>query len=169
MIDPLTIMATVSAAYGGVKKAVDMGREAHQVMKQLGQWAAAADTMYAYLLEQEAKPPGIFESIKHTRSETQEALDMAAVRLQLVQMEEEIRHMFLYGELQELGQLGYSEFVQNRKRIKEERKRAAMDHARRRAQFIDKVFWGVLLGITAIFTLFMLYLLYDFGVSRGVW
>jgi hypothetical protein len=162
-------MATVSATYNGVKKAVDMGKEAHQVMRQLGQWASAADKMYAVLLEKEGRAPGLFESIKHDRSETQEALDMAAARLQLVQMEEEIRHMFLYGQLQELGQAGYSEFVQNRKKIKEERRKAIEAQARRRIQFLDNLFWSVMLGAAIIFGFFLMYLVYDFGVSRGVW
>ncbi len=169
MVDPITLLATVTAAYNGVKKAVDMGREAHQVVRQLGQWAEAADKMYLYINKESARAPGLFEKIKYDQSETREALDLAAAKLQMKQMEDSIRDMFYYGQLQDLGQAGYSEFIQNRKRIREKRIQLQKEQAKRRAQFIDAVFWNIVLVLVAGFTLFVFYLIYSFGSSRGAW
>ena len=168
MIDPISLMATVTATYNGVKKAVALGREAHDIMKQLGAWAESADKMYGYIISAQAKRPGLFESINFEKSESREALDIAAAKLQLQNMEAEIKNMFFYGELQELGQAGYSEFVQNRKRIREERQRIIEEQKKRRLNFLDNVFWGFILILVLAFAGFLFYLLYDFVVSRGV-
>ena len=168
-MDPLTLMATVTAAYNGVKKAVAIGREAHDIMRQLGQWAEAADKMYSYVVNEQAKTPGLFESTKFDKSETREALDLAAVKLQLKQMEDDIKTMFFYGELQELGQAGYSEFIQNRKKIREDRVKILKKQAQRRAEALDTLFWSFIAAVTLAFALFVFYQLYAYGVSRGVW
>lgn len=168
-MDPITLMATVTATYNGVKKAVALGREAHDIMRQLGKWAEAADKMYSVINKASAKAPGLFESIKFDKSETREALDLAAAKLQLQQMEEEIRNMFFYGELQDLGKVGYSEFVQNRKKIREDRIKMIKAQAKKRAEFFDALFWYFLLGIVLALAVFMSYLVYDFGISRKYW
>lgn len=168
-MDPLTLMATVTAAYNGVKKAVAVGREAHDIMRQLGQWAEAADKMYSYVVKEQAKTPGLFESISFDKSETREALDLAAVKLQLKQMEDDIKTMFFYGELQELGQAGYSEFIQNRKKIREDRIKLVKRQAARRAEFLDTLFWSFMAVAVLGLALFMFYQIYSYGVSRGTW
>lgn len=168
-MDPITLMATVTATYNGVKKAVAMGREVHDVVRQLGKWAEAADKMYSYINKESARTPGLFESIKFDKSETQEALNLAAAKLQLQNMEKEVREMFYFGELQDLGKAGYSEFVQNRKRIREERIKVIKEQAKRRAAFIDTIFWYIVLAIVLLFAVVIAYEVYDFGVSRKLW
>ena len=167
MIDPISLMATVTATYNGVKKAVALGREAHDIVRQLGAWAESADKMYNYINAAQAKKPGLFETVKFDKSESKEALNMAAARLQLQNMEAEIKTMFYYGELQELGQAGYSEFVQNRKRIREERQRILDDQKKRRLAFIDSLFWYVILAIVLCFAAFALFIMHDLVLSRG--
>ena len=169
MIDPISLMATVTATYNGVKKAVAMGREAHDIMRQLGAWAESADKMYGYIINAQAKKPGLFETISFEKSESREALDIAAAKLQLQNMEAEIKNMFFYGELQELGQAGYSEFVQNRKRIREERQKVIEEQKQRRLDFLDNIFWGFMLIFVLVLAGVFIYILYDLGLSRGVW
>lgn len=139
-MDPLTLMASVSAAYAGIKKAVAVGREAHDIMRQLGKWAESADKMYGYIRAEQTKSTSIFKAVTFDKSESREALDMAAAHLQLKQMEHDIKQMFLYGELQELGSAGYSQFIQNRKKIREDREKQMREHAKRRADFFFTVF-----------------------------
>ena len=48
-MDPITIMATVTAAFNGIKKAVELGREAQDIFGQLGKWAEGAGQLSAYI------------------------------------------------------------------------------------------------------------------------
>lgn len=140
-MDPITLMASITAAYNGVKKAVAMGREVQDVCKQLGKWAEGADKMYSWIVEQENKKHGLFQTIKFDKSETAEALDIAAAKLQLQQMEEEIKVMFIYGKLSGLGSTGYSDFIKSRREIKEKRQKMIREQAQKRAKFIENSFW----------------------------
>ena len=38
-MDPVTLLAAATAAYNGVKKAVELGREVHDIYGQLSTWA----------------------------------------------------------------------------------------------------------------------------------
>lgn len=139
-MDPITLMATVTASYNGVKKAVALGREVQDIFKQLGKWAEGADQMYSWIRAQENKKTGLFETIKFAKSETAEAMDLSAAKLQLQQMEEEIKNMFVYGELSALGPTGYSDFLKARKEIREKRQRLIRDQIRRRKAFVENIF-----------------------------
>ena len=151
-MDPITLMATITASYNGLKKAVAMGREVQDIVKQLGKWAEGADQMYSWIKNQEIKKPGLFQAIKFDKSETAEALDIAAAKLQLQQMEEEIKVMFVYGELQALGSNGYSDFIRSRKEIREKRQRMIRDQIRRRQKFVENLFLGfIVLIATSVF------------------
>ncbi len=146
-MDPVTLMATVTASYNGLKKAVAMGREVQDIFKQLGKWAEGADQMYSWIRAQETKSPGLFQAIKFDKSETAEALDLAAAKLQLAQMEEEIKVMFVYGELSGLGATGYSDFIKSRKEIREKRQRMIRDQIKRRQRFVENLFLGIVATI----------------------
>lgn len=146
-MDPVTLMATITASYNGVKKAVALGREVQDIFKQLGKWAEGADQMYSWIRAQETKKPGLFQAIKFDRSETAEALDIAAAKLQLQQMEEEIKVMFVYGELSGLGSNGYSDFIKARKEIREKRQRIIRDQIKRRQRFVENLFLGIVATI----------------------
>ena len=68
-MDPITLMATITASYNGLKKAVAMGREVQDIVKQLGKWAEGADQMYSWIKNQETKKPGLFQAIKFDKSD----------------------------------------------------------------------------------------------------
>lgn len=168
-MDPLTLMATVTASYNGVKKAVALGREVQDIVKQLGKWAEGADQLYSWIRAQETRTPGIFSSIKFDKSETAEALDIAAAKLQLQQMEEEIKVMFVYGELQGLGANGYSDFIRSRREIKEMRQAMIRKQVRRRQQFAEIVFYCCIFVVTMGFFGYLLTSVLSWGRAAGKW
>lgn len=168
-MDPVTLMATVTASYNGVKKAVALGREVQDIVKQLGKWAEGADQLYSWIRAQETRTPGIFSSIKFDKSETAEALDIAAAKLQLQQMEEEIKVMFVYGELQGLGTNGYSDFLRSRREIKEMRQAMIRQQVRRRQQFAEIVFYCFIFLITMGFFGYLLTSVLSWGRAAGKW
>lgn len=168
-MDPITLLATVNATFNGVKKLVAVGREAQDVMKQLGKWADAASQLHGYINKHETRKPGIFEKIGFKGSEGSEALDIMAAKQRLKTMEAEIYHMFLYGELQDLGSAGYREFVQLRKKIREDREKALRDQARRRLKFIENSFAALIVSTFLAVSIYFSVVIYDLGKQAGKW
>lgn len=168
-MDPVTLFATVNAAYSGVKKLVAAGREAQDVMRQLGKWADAAGELHGFINKAETRKPGIFDKISFKGSENSEALDIMNAKQRLKTMEEEIYHMFLYGELQSLGSAGYSEFIQLRKKIRETRVKTIREQAAQRMKLLEYSFIGVILAIVLALSIYFSAVVYDLGRSAGKW
>lgn len=172
-MDPITLMAGVAAAFNGLKHAVSVGREVQDVFGQLSKWADSAGQLQDYINRERdpnhQKKPGLFEKIGFAKSDTSEALDLYAYQQKLREMEAEIQHMFYYGALQHLGQEGYREFIQLRKKIREDRERMIREQAERRQKFIENTFWGTLLLITIYGAYEFFLLIFNYGREAGKW
>lgn len=149
-MDPVSLMLAVTTAYKGIKAAVGAGREAQDIVKQLGKWADVAGKMYDFINKVDGEP-GLFQKISFDKSATGEAMDIMAAKQQLSAMEKEIYHMFYYGELQELGGKGYREFIQMRKKIREDRERMIAEQKKRREQAAEQAFWYFVLFVILAF------------------
>lgn len=157
MLDPVTLLATATAVFNGLKKAVEVGREAEDVFGQLGKWAGAVADLQEWIRTEEEnsnKPPPLFKKLVFKKSATAEAFDTYAAKIKVAQMEEEIRHMFTLGELWWLGKDGYNEFIMMRRKIKEQREKMVYDQIRRRKKLVrmsaDGIFIAVVLGTAGI-------------------
>ena len=135
-MDPVTLMATCTAAFNGIKAAVKVGQEVEGVYKQLSKWADAAGQLQQYINNNTGdygeKKLGLFEKIGFNKSDTAEAFDIFIAQQKLREMENDIYHMFYYGELQHLGAEGYTSFIQLRREVRENREKMIRDQARRR-------------------------------------
>lgn len=141
-MDPITALAAATAIWGGIKSAVDAGKEVQDVFGQLGTWAEQAHHVYEGL---NSKP-----SKSKVRSETKEAFDVYAARVKMREMEAEIKHMFLYGALNHLGMDGYKEFLDIRHQIKINRMMEERAEERERDQFKEDVKYAIGIGILAL-------------------
>lgn len=152
MLDPVSLLATATAVFNGLKAAVEVGREAEDIFGQLGKWAGAVADLQEWIRTEEEnanKPPPLFKKLVFAKSATAEAFDTYAAKIKVAQMEEEIRHMFTLGELWWLGKEGYNEFIMMRRGIKEKREKMVYEQIRRRKKLIrmvtDYAFIGVIL------------------------
>lgn len=168
-MDPVTMMAAITASYNGIKKAVALGKEVQDVVKQLGKWAEGADQMYSWIRAQETKNVGIFTNISFAKSETAEALDIAAAKLQLKQMEDDIKNMFVYGELSGLGSNGYSDFIRSRSQIREKRQRMIKQQIRKRQEFVELIMYIFIFLITMGFMGYLTISILAWGRAAGKW
>ena len=142
MLDPVSLLATATAVFNGLKAAVEVGREAEDVFSQLGKWAGAVADLQEWMRTEEEnanKPPPLFTKLVFKQSATAEAFDAYAAKIKINQMEEEIRHMFTLGELWWLGKEGYNEFIMMRRSIKEKREKMVYEQFRRRKKLIRMV------------------------------
>lgn len=172
-MDPVTLLAAATAAFNGIKNAVAVGKEIEGVFNQLSKWADAAGQLQEYINKSKTdtgeKRAGLFEKIGFAKSVTAEAFDIFTAQMRLREMESEIYHMFIYGELQHMGMEGYSQFNQLRREVRENRERMVRDQARRRKKFIENVFWGSLLIITLTIAIKLFVWFFDLGRDAGKW
>ena len=156
-MDPITILAAATAAFNGIRHAVEVGREVQDVYGQLSDWAGHIGDFHRAVAQAERpRPPGLFQRITFNRSETAEALDLYAAKQQVIDMEKEIYHMFVYGALNHLGRDGYDEFRRMRREIMEHRQKLITDQILRQQDFFQNLrVWTlgsavVVLGLTAM-------------------
>ena len=154
MLDPISLLATATAVFNGLKKAVELGREAEDVFGQLGKWAGAVSDLQEWMSGQENTKPPLFKKLVFAKSATVEAFDAYAAQVKIKEMEKTLYHWFHYGALQHLGRDGYVEFIQMRRRIKEQREKMVYEQIRRRKRFIkntsDAIFISVVVGMGSI-------------------
>jgi hypothetical protein len=137
MLDPITALATATAVFNGLKKAVEIGREAEDIFGQLSKWATAVADVHEGIAQAD-KPPPLFKKLKFA-NDNAAAFDAYAAKVKLQQQEKELYEMFLYGELQHLGMDGYKELIKMRRKIKEDRERQIYAQARARKEFVNAV------------------------------
>lgn len=142
-MDPVTLFATATALWSGVKKAVEFGREAQDILGQLSQWAQAVDN-FDHAVQQEKKKPALFKKLKPSNA-TAEAFDEYTARVKIREAEKELRELFLYGALQHLGMDGLREFYEIRRKIREKRIREVQDQQLRKERFVEQMLlWGMI-------------------------
>ena len=168
-MDPITIIAAATAAFNGVKKAVELGREVQDVYSQLSEWAGHVGDFHKAVaaMEMREKKPGLFDRISFAKSETAEAFDMYAAKQKIIEMEKEIYHMFTYGELSHLGRDGYDEFRRMRREVTEKRQKMVQDQMERRREFFETIkLWG-LVSVVVTMGGAMLWFMIDWMLGQG--
>lgn len=162
-------MAAATAAFNGVKKAVELGREVSDIYSQLSEWAGHVGDFHntvAKMTMAEKKKPGIFDKIKFAKSETAEAFDMYAAKQKLIEMEKEIYHMFLYGELNHLGRDGYDEFRRMREEVRNKRNKMIMDQIKSRQEFFEIIKTSAIAGSIILAGSFIIWLMVEFMLTN---
>jgi hypothetical protein len=168
-MDPITIMAAATAAFNGVKKAVELGREVSDIYSQLSTWAGHVGDFHRTVAEMEIKKkkPGIFDKISFAKSDTAEAFDMFAAKQKLIEMEKEIYHMFLYGELNHLGRDGYDEFRRMREEVRQKRNKMFVDQMKARKDFFETIKLIVIVGVIVLSGALIGWLVIDYAITAA--
>ena len=97
MIDPITAIGLATAAFKGIKQAVDTGKNLADMGSQLGAWAKAkSDLDFA---DQKAKNPPLFKKLFGATAIQENALEIWAHKKKAEEMREELRQYisFYYG------------------------------------------------------------------------
>jgi hypothetical protein len=154
-MDPITLLATASAIWSGLKKASEFAQEAEGIWGQLSKYCGVADQLEQVIQTEKNKPKKLklFQSLT-PGNDTQEAFNVFEAEHKLMQMEKDIRHEFLYGAFCNLeggfgGMDGYRKFLEMRRKIRADRIKMIQDQ-----QFAEKAFWDNLIlwigGVTIV-------------------
>jgi hypothetical protein len=154
-VDPITLLATASAIWSGLKKASEFAQEAEGIWGQLSKYCGVADQLEQCIQQEKNKPKKLklFQSLT-PGNDTQEAFNVFEAEHKLMQLERDIRHEFLYGSFCNLqggfgGMDGYRKFLEMRRKIRADRIKMIQDQ-----QFAEKAFWDNLIlwigGVTIV-------------------
>ena len=159
-MDPITLLATASAIWSGLKKASEFAAEAEGIWGQLSKYCGVADQLEQCIQAEKNKPkkPKLFKKLDFS-SDTQEAFNAFEAEHKLAQIERDLRHEFLYGQFCSLeggfgGMDGYRKFLEMRRKIRADRIKAKQDQEAAEKAFWDNlILWiggGTVVGIGGI-------------------
>jgi len=156
MLDPVTAIATASAAFNGIKKLVAAGRDLEDCMGQMAAWAGAVSDLNE--ASKNAKNPPLFKKLTSKKSVEQEAMEIFAHRRKVEAQEKELRELIWYA----YGKEAWVELIGLRRRIRLEREKAFYAQKRKR----ENTFWTVITILVLTFVCYgffatMSFVIYD--------
>lgn len=155
MLDPVTAIATASAAFNGIKKLVAAGRDLEDCMGQMAAWAGAVSDINE--ASKNAKNPPLFKKLTNKKSVSQEAMEIFAHRRKIEAQEKELREIIFYA----YGKEAWVELIGLRRRIRLEREKAFYAQKRKR----ENVFYTVLTIIILTFVCYGFFATISFIVN----
>jgi len=152
-MDPVSAMATASAAFSALKKGFAIGRDLESMASDLSRWMGALSDLDQ--AEKEAKNPPIFKKLFAGSSVEQEAANVWAAKRKATAQRDELRQWVQLT----LGQKAWNDLVAEEGRIRNRRKETLYRQRERRRKFVEIVAWTVLIGVgLAVLTAFVLLL-----------
>jgi CHASE3 domain sensor protein len=131
MLDPMTAVATASAAFKVIKKGFEVGRDIEQMAGDLSRWMGAMSDLSE--AERLAKNPPIFKKLFAGKSIEQEAIEIFAAKKKAEQMREELRQYISWT----MGQSAWDQLIRMEGQIRKQRQETLYNQAQRRQKFIE--------------------------------
>jgi len=156
-MDPFTAMAAATAAFKGIKKAVEVGKEISSIGGTLSTWSKAVSDMD--FLDEKAKKPPMYKMFTNNQAD---ALDIWTKKQKLKEMRTELKEYisFVYGPS------AWKEIV----KIEGEQRKAQRDAVYAKQEFVDNCINGVLITIMLLAGIgATIGLLYIIGSQQGKW
>tara|TARA_R100001510_G_scaffold10368_1_gene7947 strand:- start:193 stop:885 length:693 start_codon:yes stop_codon:yes gene_type:complete len=147
-MDPISAMATASAAFGAIKKGFQVGRDIEAMASDLSRWMGAMSDLD--MLEKEAKNPPIFKKLFAGKSIEQEAMETFAAKQKAESQRRELQNWIGMT----MGKSKWDELVKMEGTIRKQRQETLYKQRQRRRKFVEVVAWitmsllgaGMLLG-----------------------
>ena len=144
MIDPVSALATASAAFGVLKKGFAVGRDIESMAGDLGRWMNAMSDLSE--AEKQAKNPPLFKKLAFKGSIEEEAMHAFAAKKKADDMRYELKQWISMT----LGSSHWDELVRMEGQIRKQRQETIYKQAQRRRKFLEAI--GIILAITLLAT-----------------
>jgi len=155
MLDPVTAIATATAAFNGVRKLVAAGRDLEDCMGQMAQWYTAVSDLNE--AQKTAKNPPLFKKLTSKKSVEQEAMEIFAHTKKAAAQEKALREIITYS----YGREAWTELIQLRRRIRLEREKAIYAQKRKR----ESTFWTVVTIVVLTFVCYGFFATMSFVIN----
>ena len=141
MIEILGAIKLASAAFNGIKRAVDTGREIHEVAGHFGKFFDAKDQILG--ASQIAQNQPFTKKLFSGSSVEAQALEVTAAEHKMASLEKDLREFLLYS-----GQVGfYEDMMKERRVIQAARLRSARQQAEKKKFWFDVIACTVLVAV----------------------
>tara|TARA_R100000234_G_scaffold70086_1_gene43043 strand:+ start:663 stop:1358 length:696 start_codon:yes stop_codon:yes gene_type:complete len=152
-MDPVTAMATASAAFGALKKGFAIGRDIESMASDLSRWMGALSDLDQ--MEKEAKNPPIFKKLFSGQSVEQEAIQTFAAKKKAEEQRYELKQWISMT----LGRSSWDELLHMEGQIRKRRQETLYKQRERRHKFVETMAWVIMIGLGAAFlTFFVMFL-----------
>ena len=152
-MDPISAMATASAAFSALKKGFAIGRDIESMASDLSRWMGALSDLDQ--AEKEAKNPPIFKKLFGGQSVEQEAVAAFAAKKKAQQQRYELQQWISLT----MGKSKWDELVRMEGQIRKRRQETLYRQRERRRRFVEIVAWIIMIGAgIAVLTGFVLLL-----------
>lgn len=131
MVDPVSALATASAAFGVLKKGFAVGRDIEQMAGDLGRWMNAMSDLSE--AEKQAKNPPLFKKLAFKGSVEEEAMHAFAAKKKADDMRYELKQWISMT----LGSSHWEELVRMEGQIRKQRQETIYKQAERRRKFVE--------------------------------
>lgn len=160
MIDPVTAIAGATAAYNGIKKAIGVGKELHDMAGTLSQWAGAmSDLDFAH---GKAENPPMFKKIFGASQVEQSALEAWGHKQKAKEMREELKsHISLF-----YGPSAWDEIVRIEGDMRKKRREQVYAAEERKQKIIE---WIVGILLASALSAVSGFIIYMIGLGNGSW
>ena len=154
MIDPVTAMATATAAFNALKKGVEMGQDLENMAGSIGKWMSClSDVEQA---EKEAKNPPIFKKIISRKSVEAEALELFMTKKKIREQREQLQALISW----QMGPKAWDDLISIEVQIRKDRQKTLYAQREKRRKFVEviSVIALLIVGAAAIiwFALFLM-------------
>jgi len=152
-MDPVSAMATASAAFGALKKGFAIGRDIESMATDLSRWMGALSDLDQ--MEKEAKNPPIFKKLFSGESVEQEAIQTFAAKKKAEEQRYELKQWISMT----LGRSSWDELVRMEGQIRKRRQETLYKQRERRQKFVEIVAWIIMIGLgVTVLTFFVMFL-----------
>tara|TARA_B100000768_G_scaffold88868_1_gene83366 strand:- start:578 stop:1060 length:483 start_codon:yes stop_codon:yes gene_type:complete len=160
MVDPITAIATATAAFNTIKKGFQMGRDIEGMAGDLGRWMGAVSDI-SKADEMNKKPP-LFKKLFASGSVEEEAMTIFMAKKKAEDMREQLRDIISVTR----GPSAWKELLQTEADIRKRRQRVIYDQEERQKKFFEILAISVTIIVALSVTGVVIYFL---GTSQGAW
>ena len=151
-MDPVSAMATATAAFSVLKKGFAIGRDIESMASDLSRWMGALSDLDQ--AEKEAKNPPIFKKLFAGKTVEQEAIEVFAAKNKAQKQREELQRWIQYT----MGQSHWDSLVRMEGQIRKRRQETLYAQRERRRKFVEILCILLLITVVGAFIVFLVWL-----------
>jgi len=160
MVDPITAVATATAAFNTIKSAFAAGRDIEGMAGDLSRWMGAVSDIKK--AEEYSKKPPLFKKLFAAGSIEEEAMQAFMAKKKAEDMREELKNLISFTR----GPSAWEELLRTEADIRKKRQQAIYDQEERQRKFFE-IIMVIVAGVAMIGIVgFIIYLV---GVGQGKW
>ena len=160
MVDPITAVATATAAFNTIKSAFAAGRDIEGMAGDLSRWMGAVSDIKK--AEEYSKKPPLFKKLFASGSIEEEAMQAFMAKKKAEDMREELKNIISFTR----GPSAWEELLRTEADIRKKRQQAVYDQQERQRKLFEIIM--VILASAAMIGIvgFIIYLV---GIGQGKW